>query len=150
MRLVQATREPTSAAALIIAMLQVPGQEAPEPRWGEGWSSAAARYAQLRQALLELPMTSRRPLQWPLLELAVARLRMMSPSARQSLLETARAVVVADGRLTLREWIYFTLLRVRLMSSHESQLSFCFSVLVLGALASSSRATLFFSVIKSW
>jgi hypothetical protein len=54
-------------------------------------------------------------LQWPLLELAVARLRMMSPSARQSLLETARAVVVADGRVTLREWIYFTLLRVRLM-----------------------------------
>ncbi len=115
MRLVQATREPTSAAALVIAMLQVPGQEAPEPRWGDGWSSAAARHAQLRQALLELPMTCLRPLQWPLLELAVARLRMMSPSARQSLLETARAVVVADGRLTLREWIYFTLLRVRLM-----------------------------------
>ena len=115
MRLVQATREPSSAAALVIAMLQVPGQAAPEPRWGEGWASAAARHAQLRQALVELPIASLRPLQWPLLELAVARLRMMSPSARQSLLETARAVVVADGRVTLREWIYFTLLRVRLM-----------------------------------
>jgi hypothetical protein len=115
MRLVQATREPSSAAALVIAMLQVPGQAAPEPRWGEGWTSAAARHAQLRQALVELPIGSLRPLQWPLLELAVARLRMMSPSARQSLLETARAVVVADGRVTLREWIYFTLLRVRLM-----------------------------------
>jgi hypothetical protein len=115
MRLVQATREPTGAAALVIAMLQLPGQTAPEPRWGDGWSSAATRHAQLRQALVELPVASLRPLQWPLLELAVARLRMMSPSARQSLLETARAVVVADGRVTLREWIYFTLLRVRLM-----------------------------------
>jgi Zn-dependent protease with chaperone function len=115
MRLVQATREPTSAAALVIAMLQVPGQQVPEPRWGDGWSSAAARHAQLREALIELPVASLRPLQWPLLELAVARLRMMSPSARQSLLETARAVVLADGRVTLREWIYFTLLRVRLM-----------------------------------
>jgi Zn-dependent protease with chaperone function len=115
MRLVQATREPTSAAALVIAMLQTPGREAPEPRWGDGWSSAAPRHAQLRRALVELPVASLRPLQWPLLELAVARLRMMSPSARQSLLETARAVVLADGRVTLREWIYFTLLRVRLM-----------------------------------
>jgi Zn-dependent protease with chaperone function len=115
MRLVQATRDPTSSAALVIAMLQLPGQEPSEPRWGDGWSSAAARHAQLRQALGELPMTSLRPLQWPLLELAVARLRMMSASARQSLLDTARGVVVADGRVTLREWIYFTLLRVRLM-----------------------------------
>jgi Zn-dependent protease with chaperone function len=115
MRLVQATREPTSAAALVIAMLRAPGQDGIEPRWGEGWASAGARHDQLRQALDELPMSALRPLQWPLLELAVARLRMMSPSARQSLLQTARAVVLADGRVTLSEWIYFTLLRVRLM-----------------------------------
>lgn len=115
MRLVQATREPSSAAALVIAMLQVPGQAGSEPRWDEGWASAGARHDQLRQTLGELPMSSLRPLQWPLLELAVARLRMMSPSARQSLLATARAVVLADGRVSLREWIYFTLLRVRLM-----------------------------------
>jgi Zn-dependent protease with chaperone function len=115
MRLVQATREPSSAAALVIAMLQVPGQAGSEPRWDEGWASAGARHDQLRQTLGELPMSSLRPLQWPLLELAVARLRMMSPSARQSLLVTARAVVLADGRVSLREWIYFTLLRVRLI-----------------------------------
>jgi hypothetical protein len=115
MRLVQATREPTSAAALVVAMLQMPGQAGSEPRWDEGWASAGGRHDQLRHALGELPMSSLRPLQWPLLELAVARLRMMSPSARQSLLQTARGVVLADGRVSLREWIYFTLLRVRLM-----------------------------------
>lgn len=115
MRLVQATREPSSAAALVIAMLQVPGQAGSEPRWDEGWASAGAHHDPLRQTLGELPMSALRPLQWPLLELAVARLRMMSPSARQSLLATARAVVLVDGRVTLREWIYFTLLRVRLM-----------------------------------
>jgi Zn-dependent protease with chaperone function len=121
MRLVQATREPSSAAALVIAMLQVPGHAGSEPRWDEGWASAAARHDHLRQTLGELPTTSLRPLQWPLLELAVARLRMMSPSARQSLLETARAVVLADGRVSLREWIYFTLLRVRLMPRRKKR-----------------------------
>lgn len=115
MRLVQATREPSSAAALVIAMLQVPGQSWSEPHWDEGWTCAGAHHGPLRQTLGELPMSALRPLQWPLLELAVARLRMMSPSARQSLLATARAVVLADGRVALREWIYFTLLRVRLM-----------------------------------
>lgn len=115
MRLVQATREPSSAAALVVAMLQMPGQAGSEPHWDEGWACAGAHYDPLRQTLGELPMSSLRPLQWPLLELAVARLRMMSPSARQSLLVTARAVVLADGRVALREWIYFTLLRVRLM-----------------------------------
>lgn len=115
MRLVQATREPSSAAALVVAMLQMPGQAGSEPHWDEGWACAGAHHDPLRQTLGELPMSSLRPLQWPLLELAVARLRMMSPSARQSLLATARAVVLADGRVALREWIYFTLLRVRLM-----------------------------------
>ena len=115
MRLVQATREPSSAAALVVAMLQMPGQAGSEPHWDEGWACAGAHHDPLRQTLGELPMSSLRPLQWPLLELAVARLRMMSPSARQSLLVTARAVVLADGRVALREWIYFTLLRVRLM-----------------------------------
>jgi len=112
MRLVQATREPASAAALVVALIQEPGL--PPPRWGEGWGVAASRHGALRAAIGELSPLALRPLRWPLMELAAARLRPLSRPARESLLATVRELVAADERLTLREWIYFSLLRLRL------------------------------------
>lgn len=112
MRLVQATREPAGAAALIVALLQEPGL--PPPRWGDGWSTAAARHPALAAAVKALPDHAVRSLRWPLMELAVARLRPLSLPAREALLATVREMVVADDRVTLREWIYFGLLRLRL------------------------------------
>jgi Zn-dependent protease with chaperone function len=112
MRLVQATRDPAGSAALVVALLQEPGS--PAPRWGEGWECAASRHSALRAAVGALPEQSMRTLRWPLIELAVARLRPLSMPSRESLLATVRDVVVADGRVTLGEWIYFLLLRLRL------------------------------------
>jgi Zn-dependent protease with chaperone function len=111
-RLVQATREPAGAAALIVALLQESGL--PPPRWDDGWSSAAARHPSLAAAVSALPDAALRSLRWPLMELAVARLRPLSLPAREALLASVREMVVADGRVTLREWIYFGLLRLRL------------------------------------
>jgi Zn-dependent protease with chaperone function len=112
MRLVQATREPASAAALVVALIQEPGFVS--PRWGEGWGVAASRHGVLRAAVSELSPRALRPLRWPLMELAAARLRPLSRPARESLLSTVREIVAADERVTLREWIYFSLLRLRL------------------------------------
>ena len=112
MRLVQATREPAGAAALVVALIQEPGL--PPPRWGEGWGVAATRHGALRGAVGELSPRALRPLRWPLMELAAARLRPLSRPARDALLATVRELVAADERVTLREWIYFSLLRLRL------------------------------------
>jgi Zn-dependent protease with chaperone function len=111
-RLVQATRDAAGAAALVVALLQETGS--PAPRWDEGWAPAAGRHGPLRAAVAALPEASLRSLRWPLIELAVARLRPLSLPAREALLATVRGVVVADGRVTLLEWIYFGLLRLRL------------------------------------
>ncbi|MCX7228613.1 MAG: M48 family metalloprotease [Burkholderiales bacterium] len=111
-RLVRATREPAGAAALVAALVGTPGQ--PAPRWDEGWACAAQREESLRAAVAAVPVEVLRGLRWPLMELAVARLQPLSRPARESLLTTVRGVVDHDARLTLPEWIYVALLRLRL------------------------------------
>jgi hypothetical protein len=111
-RLVQATREPASAAALLVALVEVPGQS--QPAWDEGWAGAASRLGAVRAAVAALTPAQLRPLRWPLMELAVARLRPLSRPSREALLVTVRALVEADGRMSLREWTCLALLRLRL------------------------------------
>jgi hypothetical protein len=111
-RLVQATREPAGAAALVVALVHPDATHS--PRWDEGWACAASRHGALRAAIAELPRDAMRSLRWPLMEIAVARLRPLSPPAREALLAIVRDRVEADGRTTLTEWIYHGLLRLRL------------------------------------
>jgi Zn-dependent protease with chaperone function len=111
-RLVQATRAPAGAAALVVALVESPGQ--PAPGWDAGWSAAAARLPALRESLAMMPPEAVHSLRWPLMELAAARLRPLSRPSRDALLATVRGIVEADGRVTLREWIHFGLLRLRL------------------------------------
>lgn len=111
-RLVQATREPAAAAALLVALAD--GGCAEPAAWGDGWAAAASRHPGLAEAVRTLPDATLRALRWPLMELAVGRLRPLSLPSRVSLLATVRARVLADGRLTLGEWVCFSLLRLRL------------------------------------
>jgi Zn-dependent protease with chaperone function len=111
-RLVQASREPAGAAALVVALVETPGRASPV--WDADWVSAAGRHPALRESLEMLPPETVRSLRWPLMELAVARLRPLSRPSRETLLATVRGVVETDARVTLREWIYFGLLRLRL------------------------------------
>jgi Zn-dependent protease with chaperone function len=112
-RLVQATRDPASAAALVIALIE-PAGEVRSPDWDEGWRCAEVPYRAVRGALAELSDDTLRRLRWPLIELAVVRLRPLSRPSRDALLSVARSRIRADGRVTLREWLYFGLLRLRL------------------------------------
>jgi Zn-dependent protease with chaperone function len=117
-RLVQATRAPAGAAALVVALVETPGQRAPE--WDPGWAGAAARLPALRESLAMLPPEAVHSLRWPLMELAAAQLRPLSRPSRETLLVTVRGIVEADGRVTLREWIHFGLLRLRLSPQPHS------------------------------
>lgn len=111
-RLVQATREPAGAAALVVALIERPGGAA--PAWGEGWSCAASRHPALRAAVAALPAEALRSVAWPLTELAVARLRPLSLRSCESLCATVRGVLDADGAAALHGWIHAALLRRRL------------------------------------
>jgi Zn-dependent protease with chaperone function len=120
-RLVQATRAAGDAAALVAAMmLQAPG--AGSPAWPVAWRAVVPRADELMSALRELPPAALRSLRWPLMELACARLRTIAAPARLELLSMLREVVVADGRVTLQEWIFFSLLRLRLTPRRGSSL----------------------------
>jgi Zn-dependent protease with chaperone function len=112
MRLLQATREPHGAAALVVALLQ--GESAHVAEWGPGWAATIQSMGALRAAMGELPEAALQPLCWPLIELAVTRLRAFPKSARESLLATARGVVIARQEPALREWSLYGLLRLRL------------------------------------
>lgn len=54
-------------------------------------------------------------LRLPLLEVLTARLRPWPLELRMRLLEECRAAVLADGRIEQTEWVYFTLVRHRLL-----------------------------------
>jgi Zn-dependent protease with chaperone function len=111
-RLVQATREPAGAAALVVALIWRTGGR--EPVWDEGWACAAPRYAALRAAVDALPDATLRSIAWPLTELAVARLRPLSGRSREALVVTARGAVDDAAGTPLRAWIHLALLRRRL------------------------------------
>ena len=110
--LIEATREPTGCAALLVALTNAPPSFSPE--WDPGWLRAADRLPALQSALDCLPETARRTLLWPLTELAVARLKPLSPSARSALLQTVCTALEAGPMSTPVAWIYRAALRSRL------------------------------------
>ncbi len=112
-KLAQATRDPRDACALVIALLQ--DAAGPPPTWPASWRSSALRAEALRAALRGLSAAGVRALRWPLVELAAARIRPMPKPLREDLVQMVRQMVTADGRVTLEEWIYFSLLRLRLL-----------------------------------
>lgn len=111
-RLVQATREPAGAAALVVALVARTG--GPEPAWDEGWACSAPRYAALRATVDALPAPIRRSMAWPLTELAVARLRPLSARSREAFVATVRAMMADGDGPPLQAWIHLALLRSRL------------------------------------
>ncbi|HVL56279.1 MAG TPA: hypothetical protein VM491_07230, partial [Burkholderiaceae bacterium] len=110
--LIAATRDAASAAALLAALLQ------PKPPasldWPPQWQQAASAYPAVRRQLTALPVPAAQAMRWPLLELAAARIRDLPASQRLALLERIKALIEADGRITVAEWIGYSLLRIRL------------------------------------
>ena len=71
---------------------------------------AAAQIERVRAAAAQMPPGWR----LPLIDLAMPALRKLPPAARQRLLELARALIAAGGRVTLPEFLLYTVLEARL------------------------------------
>ena len=107
------THDASDAAAL--SMLLAAGAGADESAWSPRWRTAAARQSKVAEQLRRIPPDVIEVLRWPLLERAAASLRLLAHPWPQELLATLRARIEMDQRVSLSEWVYYMLLRVRLL-----------------------------------
>lgn len=116
--LARAAHEPTRAAAL--ATLLILGAGIETALWPNRWRAAAALQEGLADELKAIGPERVETLRWPLLELAGATLRPLARPWREDLLWLLRTQIDLDQRVTLVEWVYYLLLRVRLMPLNEA------------------------------
>jgi tellurite resistance protein len=77
----------------------------------EAYGGEAAQIADgYHEQVQQLPPGARQPL----VDVAMPALRKLPDDARESLLRTAHLLIAADGRLTVREFLLFTILKRRL------------------------------------
>ena len=110
----QALSDTTGAQLLVLGLLidqdQAMAQRQEQmvgPAFGP---DAAAQVEAIRNAAAQMPPGWR----LPLVDLASPTLRKLPPAARQRLLDLARALIAADGRVTLPEFLLYTVLEARL------------------------------------
>ncbi len=113
--LVAASHNSNSAAA-IAALLVLGGAVAPEI-WPLRWRAAMNRQAELAMRLRRLGVQTVEGLRWPLLELCAATIKPLARPWQEDLLRMLRGQIEIDQRVTLAEWIYYMLLRARLLPS---------------------------------
>ncbi|MBA3478644.1 MAG: hypothetical protein H0T52_09650, partial [Lautropia sp.] len=111
--LVTATHNSNSAAAM--AALLVVGGSIEGEVWPLRWRAATGRQAELAARLRRLGPQMVEGLRWPLLELCAASIRPLARPWREDLLRMLRGQIEIDQRVTLAEWIYYMLLRARLL-----------------------------------
>jgi Zn-dependent protease with chaperone function len=111
--LVAASHNSNSAAA-IAALLVLGGAVAPEI-WPLRWRAAMNRQAELAMRLRRLGVQTVEGLRWPLLELCAATIKPLARPWQEDLLRMLRGQIEVDQRVTLAEWIYYMLLRARLL-----------------------------------
>ena len=111
--LVSATHNSNSAAAMT-ALLVVGGSVEPEI-WPMRWRAAMTRQAELAARLRRLGPQAVEGLRWPLLELCAASIKPLARPWQDDLLRMLRGQIEVDQRVTLAEWIYYMLLRARLL-----------------------------------
>ena len=111
--LVAATHNSNSAAAMT-ALLVVGGAVEAEI-WPQRWRAAMNRQAELAMRLRRLGPQTIEGLRWPLLELCAAAIKPLARPWQEDLLRMLRGQIEIDQRVTLAEWIYYMLLRARLL-----------------------------------
>lgn len=114
--LVTATHNSNSAAAMT-ALLVVGGSVEPEI-WPLRWRAAMNRQAELAMRLRRLGVQTVEGLRWPLLELCAATIKPLANPWQDDLLRMLRGQIEVDQRVTLAEWIYYMLLRARLLPAN--------------------------------
>jgi Zn-dependent protease with chaperone function len=115
--LARAAHEPTHAAAL--ATLLILGVGIEPGLWPGRWRAAESVQQRLAEALRDVGPQRVQALRWPLLELCAATLRPLARPWREDLLWLLRSQIDLDQRVTLVEWIYYVLLRARLLPLAE-------------------------------
>ena len=111
--LVAASHNSNSAAAMT-ALLVVGGAVEAEI-WPTRWRAAMNRQAELAARLRRLGPETVEGLRWPLLELCAASIKPLARPWQEDLLRMLRGQIEVDQRVTLAEWIYYMLLRARLL-----------------------------------
>lgn len=111
--LAQAAHDASNAAALVVLLVLGGGLD--ETVWPARWRSAAQRQQPIADCLRRLDPDAIQTLRWPLLELATASLRGLARPWRDELLRMLRGQIEIDQRVTLSEWIYYMLVRARLL-----------------------------------
>lgn len=109
-----ALRDSTAAQLLVLALLVDKDHELREQQRAQVsaalGSEATARVDELHDAVQALPPGAR----LPLLDRAMPTLRKLPPEAATRVLRLAHALIVADGRITLHEFLLFTVLKRRI------------------------------------
>jgi Zn-dependent protease with chaperone function len=82
--------------------------------------SASAQVEAVRAAAAQMPPGWR----LPLVDLAMPALRKLPPPARERLLALARTLIAADGRVTLPEFLLYTVLEARLTGAPPARARF--------------------------
>ncbi len=111
--LVAASHNSNSAAAM--AALLVVGSAVEAEIWPMRWRAAMNRQAELAARLRRLGPQAVEGLRWPLLELCAASIKPLARPWQEDLLRMLRGQIEVDQRVTLAEWIYYMLLRARLL-----------------------------------
>jgi hypothetical protein len=93
----------------------------PEPEvWPNRWRAAQTHQNAIATGLRALGPAAIEGLRWPLIELCAATLKPMAIPWREELLRMLRGQIELDGRVTLTEWIYYMLLRARVLPQQEA------------------------------
>jgi hypothetical protein len=105
----------TTGAQLLVLGLLIEQEQAIAVRQEESVAkafgpNAAAQVEAVRNAAAQMPPGWR----LPLVDLAMPTLRKLPPAARERLLALARTLIAADGKVTLPEFLLYTVLEARL------------------------------------
>lgn len=111
--LVASAQNANSAAAL--AALLILGQGVEAEVWPQRWRAALDRQVSIATRLRRIGPAAVERLRWPLLELCAATIKPLATPWHEDLLRMLRGQIELDQCVTLAEWIYFMLLRARLL-----------------------------------
>jgi Zn-dependent protease with chaperone function len=114
-------REPAGAAALLIALMLAPKEDVRDAQLAALRARGESALADGAQATVERLAAERDPIAaafgMTVLDLALPALKQRSMDARQRLLAALEAVIHADRRVTLHEFVVLTLMRHQLEDS---------------------------------
>ncbi|MGE0799044.1 MAG: M48 family metalloprotease [Lautropia sp.] len=114
-----ATGQHVHGAAAMAALL-ILGHGTDAEVWPQRWAPAVARQRAIAEQLRLIGPTQVERLRWPLLEVCAATIRPLATPWQDDLLRMLRGQIELDQRVTLAEWIYYMLLRTRIVPAHRT------------------------------